>query len=416
MAKYIINGGKKLNGTVNVQGAKNSVLPLLAAALLTDETTVLQGCPNLIDITNMSRILQTLGADVSFGDNLVTISSKNLLSHEIPCRLAREIRGSIFLLGSVLGRMGVAKVAYPGGCDIGKRPIDIHIKALNELGVKTTEKYGYVYCDAKDMHAENITLSYPSVGATENVMLLTACLSGVTTLNNAAKEPEIEDLQNFLNAMGAKIEGAGTSQIKITGVKKLSGTQFKVMPDRIAAGTYLLACAATGGEITLTNVNPSHISALLNVLYGAGFNICEGENQLTIASSGGFGGFGLIQTEPHPGFPTDLQAQISTLACVANGESVINENIFETRFKHIPELIKMGAQIDVNDKTATIRGVPFLTGAEVAAGDLRGGASLVIAGLAARGTTTVNQIHHIERGYENFDAVLRSLGADIKKA
>ncbi|MFA5450074.1 MAG: UDP-N-acetylglucosamine 1-carboxyvinyltransferase [Clostridia bacterium] len=415
MAKYIINGGKPLQGSLAVQGAKNSVLPLFAAALLTDEKVRIHNCPDLADVTNMGKILRSLGAEVERHGNTIEISGETLISYEIPCRLARELRSSIFLLGSVLGRMKRAKVAYPGGCDIGLRPINLHLKALSELNVRIVEKYGYIYCDATQMRGANLTLDYPSVGATENVMLLAALSEGVTTLSNAAREPEIVDLQNFLNKMGAKIDGAGTPFIKIEGVPKLSGVEYTTMPDRIVAGTYLIAGAICGGELTLTGANAEHLRSLISKLIKSGCKITSNDDNITIISEGRPKAFDNIETQPYPGFPTDLQAQMTALSAIAEGTTIITENIFETRFKYIPELIKMGAKIKVKDKHAVVEGIPRLKGAELAAMDLRGGASLVLAGLNARETTIINDVQHIERGYENFEINLTALGADILK-
>lgn len=415
MGKYIINGGKPLVGTVKVQGAKNSVLPLFAAALLSEEPVTIKNCPALADVENMSKILMSLGADVERRGDEVKIMGEGVFAHEIPKHLAKELRSSIFLLGSVLGRMKKARVAYPGGCDIGLRPIDLHLKALAELNVRIVEKYGYINCDASQMRPAAVALDYPSVGATENVMLLAAVSEGVTTLGNAAREPEIVDLQDFLNRMGAKIEGAGTSFIRITGVKKLHGIKYTAMPDRIVAGTYLMAAAICGGDVTLTDANPAHIGALLAKLEKSGCKVSAIGDRINIVSEGRPAAFGMIETQPYPGYPTDMQAQMTALASVADGTTVVQENIFENRFKHVPELIKMGAQIKVKDRLALITGVDRLSGAEVNAMDLRGGAALMLAGLNARQTTIVNDIHHIERGYEAPEAVFTALGADVIK-
>lgn len=415
MGKFIINGGKPLNGSLTVQGAKNAVLPLYAAALLTDEPVRIRNCPDLCDVDNMGKILRSLGADVTRRGDEVTIHGENIVSHEIPCRLAKELRSSIFLLGSVLGRVKKAKVAYPGGCDIGLRPIDIHLKALSELNVRIVEKYGYIYCDSSKMRAGSVTLDYPSVGATENVMLLAAVSEGTTLIGNAAREPEIEDLQNFLNSCGAKIKGAGTPYIEIEGVKRLHGTEYSVMPDRIVAGTFLIAGAICGGKLELNGTNPVHIRSLLAKLTKSGCQIEIEGDKIKQTAIGKLSACEGVETQPYPGFPTDLQAQMMTLATVANGTTIITENIFETRYKHVPELIKMGAQIKVKDRIAVVKGVERLTGAEVCAMDLRGGASLVLAGLGADGTTIVNDIHHIERGYDALEKCFGALGADIIK-
>ncbi len=413
MAKYIINGGKKLYGNITVQGAKNAVLPLLAASILTTEKVVINNCPDIVDVDNMFRILFSLGVDIERRGDQVTIDSSNIKSYEISHSLARELRSSIFLLGSVLARTSKAKVAYPGGCDIGLRPIDIHLKGLEELGVSIEEKYGYIMCDASYIRGTNISLDYPSVGATENLMLLSAKCSGITIISNAAREPEIEELQEFLNKMGAKISGAGTSTITIEGVEELKGTQHTTMGDRIVAGTYAIACAVCGGEIALYGSNYAHLQSLIYKLRKSGCKIDVNGDRIKIQSNGRLEAIDITETQPYPGFPTDLQAQLTTLTTVCRGASIIIENVFETRFKFVPELIKMGADIKVKDKIAVVRGVPSISSAYLTAMDLRGGAALVIAGLAAEGTTIISDINHIERGYERLPQILSSLGAEI---
>lgn len=415
MDKLVINGGRKLFGTVRVQGAKNAVLPLMAAAVLTEENVIIGNCPNLSDVRNMSRILTSLGADTSYSDGVLSVNPKGVKSHEIPSKLAKELRSSIFLLGSVLGRMKEAKVAYPGGCDIGLRPIDIHIKGLKELNVKITEEYGYIYCDARNIKAGSVNLDYPSVGATENFMLAAALLDGVTLIHNAAREPEIVDLQNFLNSMGAEISGAGTGVIKVRGVGKLHGTNYRTMPDRIVAGTILCAVAACGGEVRLENADPEHLTALISKLKKSGCNISCKSDIINVSSDGRLKAVQNVDTQPYPGFPTDLQAQMTAILTLARGTSLVTENIFETRFKHVPELLKMGADITVKGRTAVISGVQELKGAEVAAEDLRGGAALVIAGLAAKGITVINNVQYIDRGYESIENLFGSIGGDITR-
>lgn len=415
MDKLVINGGRKLFGTVRVQGAKNAVLPLMAAAVLTEENVIIGNCPDLSDVRNMSRILTSLGADTSYSDGVLSVNPKGVKSHEIPSKLAKELRSSIFLLGSVLGRMKEAKVAYPGGCDIGLRPIDIHIKGLKELNVKITEEYGYIYCDAKNINAGSVNLDYPSVGATENFMLAAALLDGVTLIHNAAREPEIVDLQNFLNSMGADISGAGTGVIKVRGVEKLHGTDYRTMPDRIVAGTVLCAVAACGGEVRLEKADPEHLTALISKLKKSGCNISCKSDIINISSDGRLKAVQNVDTQPYPGFPTDLQAQMTAVLTLAKGTSLVTENIFETRFKHVPELTKMGADITVKGRTAVISGVQDLKGAEVAAEDLRGGAALVIAGLAAKGITVINNVQYIDRGYESIENLFGSIGGDVTR-
>ncbi|MBO7156524.1 MAG: UDP-N-acetylglucosamine 1-carboxyvinyltransferase, partial [Clostridia bacterium] len=375
MGKYLIKGGKPLYGEIDIQGAKNSVLPIFAASLLTAEKVELINCPMLTDVSNMAKILRSLGAEVSVRKGVAEIVAKEVTSYEIPAYLAKEIRSSIFLLGSILARMGKAKVAYPGGCNIGLRPIDIHLKALREMGVKIQEKEGYIYCDASEVGSTAITLDYPSVGATENVMLLASLTAGITTIANAAQEPEIEDLEKFINAMGGCVSGAGTPFIKIKGVESLHGASFRTMGDRIVAGTYLIGAALCGGEITLKGVNPEHLLSLTGKLSKGSCKVDSKNGIIHITASGRVEQLDDIVTQPYPGFPTDLQAQICVLATVAQGTSIIVENIFETRFKHLPELVKMGAQVKLKDRVAIISGVEDLLGTEVNSYDLRGGAA-----------------------------------------
>ncbi len=414
MEKFEIYGGKRLSGSIKLESAKNAVLPLLAGAILTDEQVVIKNCPKIHDVLNMIKILQALGVNACFeGENLI-ISAKTVSSCAIPACLAKELRSSIFMLGSLLSRVGSADLSFPGGCDIGLRPIDIHLSALKSMGVHIKEENGQISCKVKKLKGRKIYLDFPSVGATENIILASVLAEGKTEIINPAKEPEIVDLMNFLNSMGAKVYGAGTSMILINGVKKLHGTEYKPITDRIEAGTFMLATAITGGEVEINGINPKNISSLVHKLCD---NTCKVsiKNDIIYLKSGvvkkSFG----ITTAPYPGFPTDLQAQTSALLCVCEGEAVVTENMFETRFNHIPELIRMGANVFVKGRNAYIKGVKKLNGKEVYAKDLRGGAALVIAGLVAEGKTTVHDIYHIERGYLNFDKKLLSLGANIVK-
>ncbi|MGB4034066.1 MAG: UDP-N-acetylglucosamine 1-carboxyvinyltransferase [Christensenellales bacterium] len=415
MAKLVINGGNRLYGCVEVQGAKNAILPLMAAAMLTDEKVVIKNVPNLIDVHNMSKILLALGADIDISSDRALISAANLKSSEIAHILAKELRSSIFLLGPVLGRLKQAKVAYPGGCDIGLRPIDIHLKALREMNVKIVERSGYIYCDASKMTPTELMLDYPSVGATENIILASATLKGKTTIMNAAREPEIVDLQNFLNTMGGNVKGAGTPFIEIEGVERLHGSEYRAMGDRIVAGTYARAAAMCGGEIVLKGCKAEHIQSLLSKLSKTSCNIKHIGDNIEIAAKTKREAIEYIETQPYPGFPTDLQAPIIALQTISHGVSVITENIFENRYKHVCELLKMGANIRVKGRTAIVRGVERLSGAEVISQDLRGGAALVLAGLNAIGTTIISNVHHIDRGYEDIEKVLKRLGADIRR-
>ncbi len=413
MSKYIINGGNTLDGTVNIHGAKNSVLPLLAASILTDEQVIIHNCPEITDVANMIKMLQIMGVKVRKEDSSLVIDSSALNSHIISPDLAREVRSSLFLLGPIIGRLKQGKAAYPGGCDIGLRPIDIHIKGLTELNVKIEERNGYIECDGTNIKGADLMLDYPSVGATENIMMAAVTAPGVTIIRNAAKEPEITDLQDMLVRMGAKISGAGQNVIYIEGVRKLHGTEFTPIPDRIVTGTFVIACALCGGKVEIAGAEPEHISSLLVKLSKTACKIVINNDRIYIANNRRLKSLGYVETMPYPGFPTDLQAQTMVLESVAYGTSVIVENIFETRFKHVPELVKMGASITVKDRNAFIKGVERLYGAEVRAGDLRGGVALVLAGMKAEGVTTVSDIYHIDRGYENLDGTLRSLGADI---
>lgn len=415
MSKYIINGGKKLYGKVNINGAKNSVLPLLATCLLTDEPVIIHNCPEISDVRNMCKIIVNLGCKVTHEKDTIILDSSDMFCNEIPIDLAKELRSSLFLMGSLLTRCRKAKIAYPGGCDIGLRPIDIHLKALQELNIKIEEKYGYIYCSVDKIKGADIQLDIPSVGATENIMMAAVMAEGKTTVRNPAKEPEIVDLQNLLNKMGAKIKGAGSSIIEIEGVKKLRGGEHIPISDRISAGTYLIAGAVCGGEIEIDNINPEHIFSLTSKLNKNSCKITSLNDKIIISSDGRLNSLGKVETMYYPGFPTDLQAQLMALSCVCKGTTKIVENIFETRFNHVPELIKMGADIVVEGRMAVVNGVDRLSGADVYAKDLRGGAALVIAALSAQGLTTVNDIYHIERGYENFEDNLAKLGAEIIK-
>ncbi len=415
MSKYIIRGGESLCGELTIKGAKNSVLTLLAACVLVDGTVTLHDCPHIADVNAMCAILEKLGCRIKRDGDDVTVDGSGISSGKIPSGLASELRSSVFLLGPLLSRLKKAKVAYPGGCDIGLRPIDIHLTGLRELGVRIVEKHGYIDCDSSRARASEVMLDLPSVGATENLMMTCVFLDGTSVIRNCAKEPEIVDLQNFLNAMGAKVSGAGTGVIRVNGVKRLFGVEYTPIPDRIVAGTYLIGAAMCGGELTLNNVNPEHISSLIAKLPKSTCKITCARDKINIICKGRCESIPKVETTYYPGFPTDLQTQILTLQTVSDGTSVIVENIFETRFKTVPQLLKMGADVTVNGRTAVVRGVPCLTGAEVCATDLRGGASLVLAGMCAQGETVVDNVFHIDRGYENLAEILPSLGVKIKR-
>ncbi|MBD5585410.1 MAG: UDP-N-acetylglucosamine 1-carboxyvinyltransferase [Clostridia bacterium] len=413
MEKYVINGGNKLYGSVEIQTAKNSVLPILAGTVLTDDKVKILNVPNITDAKNMVKILTKLGCkSVLSGDDLI-VDSSHADCYEIPRELAHELRSSVFLLGSIISRFHMAKIAYPGGCDIGLRPVDLHLTGLKRLGVEITEENGYIICKCDKLKGNEIMLDCPSVGATENIMLAAVKAEGTTVIKNSAREPEIEDLQRFLNCMGAKVRGAGTGTIVIDGVKTLKGCEYLPISDRIEAGTFLIAGAMCGGEIELKRAYAENISSLLHKLRENGCKIHLNNDKIILENHRRLTSVKSIETQPYPGFPTDLQAQITALCCICKGQSIITENLFETRFKYVPELRKMGADITVINRNAFVRGVERLNGATVVAHDLRGGAALVSAGLCAEGRSEVLDISHIDRGYGSFEYKLRALGGDI---
>ena len=413
MKKILIRGGKKLNGSVKIQGAKNAVLPILSASILTEDKCVIRNCPDLSDVHNTVDIIRFLGHDAVFSDNVITVTHTSPTNNDIPDLMMRKMRSSILFLGAVLNKYKYAKVTLPGGCELGARPIDLHLKAFESLGVTINEHCGYYECIADEIVGNDVYLDFPSVGATENIIILACRCKGITVIHNAAKEPEIIDLQNFLNSAGAKITGAGTDTVYIKGVKKLSGTDYSVMPDRIVTATYLIAGAATGSELTVTDVCTEDLMSVISVLSRCGFKFEFGYDFVKILKSPSVNSVDLIRTMPYPGFPTDVQSVITPLLSIADGTSIISENLFENRFKHISELNRMGADISVMERNAVIRGVKKLYGANVTAKDLRGAAGLIVAGLCADGTTIVDGIEYLDRGYDRFVENLNSLGADI---
>jgi len=415
MSKYVIEGSNKLAGEITVRGAKNSVLPILAASILNNNINIIFNIPEISDLKVMVKILKAIGCKVNVVDNIVTVDSRNLDKVRIPEELVREMRSSIILMGAMLSRCGEVEVSYPGGCEIGVRPIDFHLKALKELGAEIEESHGFIYCKGKNLKGTDIQLDYPSVGATENIMLASIRAQGTTIIRNAAREPEIIDLQNFLNAIGGRIYGAGTSIIRIDGVNNLNSVEHTIIPDRIVAGTYMVASAITKGEIILKNIQVDHIQSIIAKLRETGCSIYNNCTTLKIIGPRTINPIESLQTLPYPGFPTDMQAQIMALLTLSNGTSVISETIFENRFKHVPELVRMGANIRTLGNVAVIKGVKQLTGAKVTAKDLRGGASLLLAGLAAEGTTIIDNISHIDRGYERLEENLKLIGANIKR-
>ncbi len=415
MDKYIIDGGRRLYGSVMAQSAKNAVLPLFAASVLTDKQVTIRETPEIADVSCMAQILKELGASVKFDGGDVVIDSSDAHSHILSSKLTKELRSSVFMLGSLLSRFHRAVIAYPGGCDIGLRPIDLHLNALKRLGVSISERDGYIYCECDRLTGAEIVLDFPSVGATENIMLAGVKAEGRTVIGGAAKEPEIVDLQNFLCGMGAKIRGAGTDVVEIEGVPTLNGITYTPVKDRIEAGTFLIACAICGGEIEVSGVSAENLGMLLHKLRENGCKIHTKNDKIRLSSYGRLKCNRRIETMPFPGFPTDLQAQMTALNAVCEGGALIVENLFETRFKYVPELQRMGADIEVRGRNAFVRGVSGLHGASVTAGDLRGGAALVLAALGAEGVSEVSDLSHIDRGYTDLEGKLKSLGAEIKR-
>ena len=413
MKSYIIEGGKKLEGTVKISGSKNASLPILAATILSEKTNKLYNVPQIKDTKTTLEILKLLGCKIKQNSGKIEINSKHITKTEIPEHLMREMRSTVIMAGALLGRFKEVTFSYPGGCDIGSRPIDLHINAFKKLGVEITEEAGFIKCKANKIIGTNIDLDFPSVGATENIILATVLSTGTTTINNAAMEPEIIDMVQFLKKMGAKIQGEGTNQIIIDGVEKLSGVSYNIMPDRIEAGTILCAVAATGGNVILDNVIPEHLTAVINKLEETGCKIKINDKQITLNAPKKLKPID-IKTMTYPGFPTDLQQIFATMLVKASGTSIIVENIFESRYKYISELRKMGAKVTVEGKTAIIKGTRKINATTVVCTDLRGGAALVIAGLMAKGKSRVEDIGYIQRGYENLENKLGSLGAKIK--
>lgn len=415
MERFRVEGGHRLAGEVRVHCAKNAVLPILAGAILADDPTTLLDCPDIADVNNMVRILQTLGCKVSAQGAALRVDASSIQSDTMPEGLSKRLRSSVFMMGALLGRLRRAVVPYPGGCEIGQRPIDLHLAGLTALGVDIREEGGLVVCDGARMRGGEVHLDYPSVGATENVMMAAARIPGRTVIYNAAREPEIADLQRFLNACGARIAGAGSATIEIEGVRRMHGATYRPMPDRIEAGTLLAAAAATGGEVELTDAPVEELGAVIAKLREMGCRIETGAGHVTFVAPQRLDSPGQVITLPYPGFPTDMQAQMLALTCCARGTSIITETVFENRFTHVGDLRRMGANIVVKDRTAIVRGVRSLHGARVYARDLRGGAALLIAGLAARGETVVEGAEIVDRGYERLEQMLSGLGAQIRR-
>lgn len=415
MEKLVIEGGRPLSGTIRIHGAKNAALPILAASIMVDGEHVIENVPDLLDIQVMLKILRAIGCQAEQKDERVLLETSSVHSFHIPEDLMRQMRSSIFLMGPLLARFGRVQFYQPGGCAIGARKIDLHLRGLEALGAVIEESTNTIICRAERLKGAEISLDFPSVGATENIMMAATMAEGNTMIYNAAREPEIQDLQNFLNAMGANIIGAGTDTITIKGVSSLSPCRYQIIPDRIVAGTLMVAAAATRGNVQLENVNPLHLTSVTHMLKRAGVQIATNGDIINVNCMFRPRSIDHVMTSPYPAFPTDLQSQIMVLLSLADGVSIIKETIFEGRFKHVDELSRMGADIRVDLNSAFIRGVSRLYGATVEATDLRAGAALVIAGLAATGTTVVEQIHHIDRGYDRIESIFQHLGAKIER-
>lgn len=418
MDKYIIKGGNRLTGEVNISGAKNAAVAILPAAILADSPCLIENVPDISDVKAVTSILSEMGAEVNYLDrHTLEIDPRSIDTDTVSAECARRIRGSYYFIGALLGRCRSAVVPMPGGCNLGVRPIDQHLKGFAALGCESSLDNGMITVTAKnDLHGANVYMDVVTVGATMNIILASVKARGLTVIENAAREPHIVDLANFLNTMGADVRGAGTDTIKIHGVQKLRGATYSIIPDQIEAGTYMVAAAATGGDVTVNNVTPKHLESISAKLVEMGVTVEEGDESVHVRCDGPLKKCN-IKTMPHPGFPTDMQPQITTLLSIAHGTSMISEGIFDSnRFKYVDELLRMGAQITVDGKVAIVEGVEHLKGAPVRALDLRAGAAVVIAGLAAHGTTQVEDIVYIERGYENIVEKLVGLGADIYRS
>ncbi|MCL6589422.1 MAG: UDP-N-acetylglucosamine 1-carboxyvinyltransferase [Firmicutes bacterium] len=417
-ARLSINGGRRLEGTVKISGAKNAVLKLMAASLLANNRCLIRNVPKIRDVEIMIGVLRSLGVDVNWEEEAaLSIKPHDELGYFASDELVREMRASLQVMGPLLTKLGRVKLFQPGGCVIGQRPIDLHLKGFQSLGAEVVEEHGYVYVQAAGkLKGAEIHLDFPSMGATENIMAAAILAEGTTTIRNAAKEPEIIEEQNFYNRLGARIRGAGTDTIRIEGVSRLNNKEidYMVIPDRIETGTFMIAAAITGGAVTLLEVIPEHVEALIAKLREIGVEIEAREEQIQVKAGPDLKAVD-VTVLPYPGFPTDLQPQITALLSVANGSSVITDNVFGSRFRYVDELIRMGAVIRVESRSAIVKGVPFLSGAMVSAPDLRAGAALVIAGLAANGNTQIEGLHYLERGYENIEVKLAGLGADIER-
>ncbi len=415
MSKYLITGGNKIHGTLSIKGAKNSILPLMAASLLNGNINIIHNVPLIADVYTMIDILKSIGCKIDFNDHVLVIDSSNLTSNEIDEAYVKKMRSSIIVLGAMISRLEHVKIYEPGGCAIGKRPIDLHLNSLRKLGVKI-EEGSIINCERKEIIGNDIILESPSVGATENIILAAVKAKGTTRIYNAAKEPEIEDLQDYVNKMGGKVSGAGSDFIEIQGVDKLGKVEHSVIPDRIAIGTYMVASAITGGCLEVDKIVRRHMEPINNTLIKAGCNIEYTKEGLILTSPKKIKAINFLKTDIHPNFPTDMQAQMMALMTLSDKNSIFYETIFENRFMHCSELNKMGANTEIiSTHLCKVNGVNKLYGAKTKSPDLRGGAALILAALAAEGESEISNIYHVERGYENIEGILNNLGADIRK-
>ncbi len=414
MEKFIVIGGKRLTGSVRVSGAKNAILPILAASLLTGEISIIHEVPRLLDVEVMKEVLTYLGAKVKCEGSTLVVDGNNVHTLEIAEDLMRKMRASNLVMGALLGRFRKVKVAFPGGCAIGSRPMDLHLKGFAALGAKISEKHGYVIAETDGLKGTEIHLDFPSVGATENLIMAATQAHGQTIIRNCAREPEIVDLQNFLNGLGARVRGAGTDLVKIDGPTKLGSTRHTVIPDRIEAGTHMVAAAITGGDVVVENVIPEHVEAVIAKLRETGAKVEVGEDRVRVVGPSRLKAVDL-KTLFYPGFPTDMQAQMMVLLTIAQGTGVVSETVFENRYKHVDELRRMGADIKIEGRAAIVQGIPKLSGTFVEATDLRAGAALVLAGLVAEDATVIENVWHIDRGYENLERKYVDLGARIMR-
>lgn len=414
MKKIVVKGGNKLKGEVNISAAKNSVLPIIAASILCEEDIIIENAPMLEDVFVICNLLSSLNCNLKIENNNIKINTKNINSIDADSNLIRKMRASFLIMGPMLSRFGYCRLSLPGGCNIGSRPIDLHLKGFKALGADITMGYGYVEAKAKKLRGTTIYLDFPSVGATENIIMAATLAEGRTIIENAAEEPEIADLAGFLNSMGAKVSGAGTGTVIIDGVKKLKGTSYKPIYDRIEAGTFIIAAAITNSKITINGINSNHLTPVLEKLKECGIEFIENGEKIIVDGTLNKNPID-IKTMPYPGFPTDMQPQIMSLLSIVNGSSIVTETVFENRFMHIAELNRMGANIKIDGRTAFVEGVNKLTGCDVKATDLRAGAAMILAGLVAEGYTSIGDIYHIDRGYVNIEEKFKRIGADIQR-